>query len=111
MRAATWADSIKHHGLIDSDTPPAGMTEEVNIGFGDDHSHGYWHFVDAAFASDAEDVSATPMPNAATQIVALRNAIGSGEGDVLKAYDLIWLEHLVGDIHPRSISPRRQVMS
>jgi hypothetical protein len=99
MRAATWADSIKHHGLVDSDTPPPGVTTDVNIGFGDDHSHGYWHFVDAAFASDTEPVPATPIPNAATQIAALRNAIGSTEGDVLKAYDMIWLEHIVGDIH------------
>jgi hypothetical protein len=99
MRAATWADSIKHHGLQDSDTPPAGLVTEVNIGFSDPHSHGYWHFVDAAFASDDESVPATPVPNAATQIAALRTDIASSEGDVLKAYDLIWLEHLVGDIH------------
>ena len=99
MRAATWADSIKHHGLQDSDTPPAGLVTEVNIGFGDDHSHGYWHFIDAPFASDNETLPATPVPNAATQIAALRADIASDEGDVLKAYDLVWLEHLVGDIH------------
>jgi hypothetical protein len=39
------------------------------------------------------------VPNVATQIAALRADIASDEGDVLKAYDLIWLEHLVGDIH------------
>ena len=41
----------------------------------------------------------TPVPNAMTQIVALRQAIGSNESDDLKSYDMIWLEHLVGDIH------------
>lgn len=99
MRAATWADSIKHHGLHDSDTPPAGLTADVNIGFDDEDSHGYWHFIDQAFASDGETVPETPVPNAVTQIRALRTDITSNEGDVLKAYDLIWLEHLVGDIH------------
>jgi S1/P1 Nuclease len=99
MRAATWADSIKHHGLIDSDTPPADITTEVNIGFSDDHSHGYWHFIDTAFASDEESVPATPKPNVVTQIAALRTDIASNEGEVLKAYDLVWLLHLVGDIH------------
>jgi hypothetical protein len=39
------------------------------------------------------------VPNAATQIVALRQDIASSENDLLKSYDLIWLEHLVGDIH------------
>jgi len=99
MRAATWADSIKHHGLKDSDTPPPGITTDVNIGFSDDASHGYWHFIDTAFASDAESTPSTPIPNVATQIAALRTDNASSEGDTLKAYDMIWLLHLVGDIH------------
>jgi S1/P1 Nuclease len=99
MRAATWADTIKHVGFKDSDTPPPGVTTDVNIGFTDTASHGYWHFIDTAFASDHSTVPDTPVPNAATQIVALRTAIASGEAADLEAYDLIWLEHLVGDIH------------
>jgi S1/P1 Nuclease len=99
MRAATWADSIKHHGLHDSDTPPAGLTNEVHIGFGDEASHGYWHFIDTPFTNDSEQLPDTPRPNAVTQIAALRADIASEEGDVLKAYDMLWLEHLVGDIH------------
>jgi hypothetical protein len=99
MRAATWADTIKHEWLSDSDTPPAGLTTEVNIGYTDTASHGYWHFVDNGFTSDHSTVPPTPAPNAATQIVALRQAIGSDEDDVLKSYDLVWLLHLVGDIH------------
>jgi hypothetical protein len=99
MRAATWPDSIKHQWLHDSDIPPAGLKTEVNIGFTDTASHGYWHFVDSGFASDKSSVPATPVPNAATQIVALRTATASKENDALKSYDLIWLEHIVGDIH------------
>jgi len=99
MRAATWPDSIKHQWLHDSDNAPAGITTDVNIGFTDTASHGYWHFVDAAFASDKSAVPATPTPDAATQIVAFRTAVASDEADLLKAYDLIWLEHIVGDIH------------
>ena len=99
MRAATWPDSIKHEWLHDSDTPPAHLKKDVNIGFTDTASHGYWHFVDAGFASDKTKVPATPVPNAATQIAALRDAIASNEGDALESYDLMWLEHLVGDVH------------
>jgi len=99
MRAATWADSIKHVGFIDSDVPPSGVVNDVNIGFTDTMSHGYWHFIDAGFASDNSTVPPTPAPNAVTQILAFRDAIGSNEGDDLKSYDLVWLEHLVGDVH------------
>src|SRR5271166_413103 len=99
MRAATWPDTIKHVGFEDSDNPPKGVTQDVNIGFSDTKSHGYWHFVDAGFASDNSTVPPTPMPNAETQIAAFRTAISSGESGDLKAYDLVWLEHMVGDIH------------
>jgi S1/P1 Nuclease len=99
MRAATWPDSIKHQWLKDSDTPPPNVTSDVNIGFTDTASHGYWHFVDAALSSDSSALPRTPVPNAMTQIVALRAAIESAEADALKAYDMIWLEHLAGDIH------------
>jgi hypothetical protein len=99
MRAATWADSIKHRWLTDSDTPPAGRPPEVNIGFTDKESHGYWHFIDSGFASDSSQVPATPVPNAVTQVVALRQFIASNEDDLLKSYDLVWLIHLVGDVH------------
>src|ERR1035438_2584568 len=100
MRAATWPDTIKHEFLKDSDTPPAnsGPADPI-IGYTDTASHGYWHFVDSGFASDKSNVPDTPVPNAATQIAALRSAIASTDPDLLKSYELVWLEHLVGDIH------------
>ncbi len=128
MRAATWADSIKHRFLHDSDTPPADMAEAAsNIGFTDPDSHGYWHFIDTAFGTAATATSTppsvpkscwirktgqpavpptpvnslphTPIPNVSTEITLLATALASNESSPLKAYDMIWLEHLVGDIH------------
>ena len=102
MRAATWPDTIKHEWLHDSDSPPANSKpSEPAIGYTDTASHGYWHFVDNGFASDTSKVATTPAPNAATQIAELRTAIASSEGglDLLKSYELVWLEHLVGDVH------------
>jgi hypothetical protein len=102
MRAATWSDTIKHEWLRDSDKPPANSgPSERAVGYTDTASHGYWHFVDAGFASDQSKVPGTPAPNAATQIAELRTAIASTDAsvDLLKSYELMWLEHLVGDVH------------
>ncbi|MDE3196596.1 MAG: S1/P1 nuclease [Acidobacteriota bacterium] len=99
MIAATWADSIEHQWLRDSDTPPSGIASDVNIGFSDPASHGYWHFVDEGFSPEGSVAPPASVPNAATQITAFRNAVASRDPDLLKAYDLIWLEHLAGDLH------------
>jgi hypothetical protein len=99
MRAATWADSIKHVGFKDSDVPPHGVTVDQPMGFNDTASHGYWHFVDNGFTSDHSTVEGTPIPNAAVQILELRKDLAAETDAKLKAYELAWLEHLVGDIH------------
>jgi hypothetical protein len=99
MRAATWADTIKHVGFKDSDVPPKGVMVDHPIGFKDKASHGYWHFVDNGFTSDHSTVPGTPIPNAAVQILELRKDLATDTNVKLKAYELAWLEHLVGDIH------------
>jgi hypothetical protein len=40
-----------------------------------------------------------PKVNAQTEIALLRAAIATDEADAVKSYDLVWLEHLVGDVH------------
>jgi hypothetical protein len=133
MRAATWPDSIKHAGLHDSDTPPANKTEAAaNLGFTDPDSHGYWRFVDTPIGTAAtrgstppsvpkscwirkkgqaqvpptpvQSIPKAPVPDAATEITLLSGFLISKESSLLQAYDMIWLEHLVGDIHQPLLS-------
>ena len=120
MRAATWPDSIKHRFFHDSDTPPANLSEaEANLGFTDRNSHGYWHFIDTPFGTPRSGAKAPALPsscqkfapapvtslpdapvaNAVAEISLLSTALASDEDPALKAYDLIWLEHLTGDVH------------
>jgi hypothetical protein len=100
MRAATWADSIKvdpkYNGTDLQTAPTAGQ----NIGYADHLRHGYWHFVDQPFSPDGTPLLAAVAPNAATQIPLLRTALAAaGTTDDVKSYDLVWLLHLVGDVH------------
>jgi hypothetical protein len=123
MLAATWPDKIKaskflppydcqpeHKFIVDGGVPPGGSAISANvppnsqeasqnIGYGDTRRHQYWHFVDLPFSDDRTALDPTPVPNALTEIMLLTKALNSDEGDDLKSYDMVWIEHLVGDVH------------
>jgi hypothetical protein len=100
MRGATWADSIKSDPGYGGTDPQTGPAAAQNIGYADHLKHAYWHFVDQPFSPDATALVPAPAPNAATQIPILRAALtDAATSDDVKSYDLVWLLHLVGDVH------------
>jgi hypothetical protein len=118
MQAATWPDMIKRDkgngptqydcqpdetyvsdGTGNGDIAPTGPEASQNIGYTDTARHKYWHFVDTPLSTDGTPTNPPGTPNAYTRIVDLSTALGSSEGDDLKSYDLVWIEHLVGDVH------------
>ena len=104
MIAATWADDIKGEPQYSDDASDGGNTPDgapssQNTGYSDPLRHRYWHFVDTPFSPDHTPLPSIPVPNAQTQIVAFRAILTSSQPDELKSYDLVWLLHLVGDIH------------
>lgn len=104
MMASVWADDIKGEPQYSDDgtdggNTPGGAASAQNIGYSDLLRHKYWHFVDTPFSPDQTPLPAIPAPNAQTQIVAFRAVLASSQPDELKSYDLVWLLHLVGDIH------------
>src|SRR5712692_1090169 len=104
MIAATWPDQIKSDPKYSDDgtaggNRPDGATSRRNIGYKDHLRHKYWHFVDTPFTQDGTKLGKVPLPNALTQITAFRAVLASNRPDQLKSYDLVWLLHLVGDVH------------
>lgn len=104
MIAATWPDQIRTDPSYQDDGPNNGYTPEgpqatQNIGYKDHLRHKYWHFIDMPYSQDGTPLPATPTPNVETQITAFRAALASNQSDELKSYDLVWLLHLVGDVH------------
>src|SRR5262249_14001783 len=61
--------------------------------------HRYWHFIDLPFSPDGTPLQQPVAPNAQTQITAFRTRLASNAPTDVKSYDLVWLEHLIGDIH------------
>lgn len=107
MRAAVWADTIKgdpayqNDGPANGNIPPSGLEASQNLGYADKLRHKYWHFLDLPFSTDGTPLRDTETPNAQTQIAAFVAALpaASGVSDDVRSYDLVWLIHLVGDVH------------
>jgi hypothetical protein len=102
VMAATWPDFIKSAvGYVnDTNVAPPGPASAQNIGYTDKLQHRYWHFIDTPFSTDGTALVQPVAPNAKTQIELFTAAIGSPQtSDDIKSYDLVWLEHLVGDVH------------
>lgn len=104
VHAATWPDCIKDakcspgYTSDGGDTPPGQPTDGQNIGYDDMLMHKYWHYVDLPYSEGAPG-QPPPTPNAQTQILLFIQAIGTSEPDGVKSYDVVWLEHLIGDVH------------
>lgn len=101
MMAATWPDEIKAmgSGYTGTDTPPKGELPSLNVGYSDKHAYKYWHFIDTPFSTDGTALPQVSLLNSAQKIAVFRQALATSEPDLLKSYDLVWLLHLVGDIH------------
>lgn len=99
--AATWPDEIKFESGYrnDGEHPKDAAAAAQNTGYSDHLQHRYWHFVDEPFSPDHTPLIQPESPNALTQIVTFRKALSSDAGNDVKSYDLVWLEHLVGDVH------------
>jgi hypothetical protein len=106
LQAALWPDFIKGHpkyvtdGSDNGNTPPPGPSASQNIGYSDFNRHKYWHFKDIGFSDDGTATSPPPDVNAQSAIELMRTALAAaGTSDDVKSYDLVWLIHLVGDLH------------
>jgi hypothetical protein len=99
-RAAGWPDDLKskHDYTNDHDLSAPGATQ--NVGYSDHLQHRYWHFIDLPFSTDNTPLIQPDKPNAETQIKIFRETLASpSASDEVKSYDLVWLIHLIGDVH------------
>jgi len=101
MLAATWPDVIKSaSGYTDDGNTPSGPDSGQNIGYTDKLEHRYWHFIDEPFSPDDTPLVQPASPNALTQITMFRATLASTTAsDNVRSYDLVWLMHLIGDVH------------
>ena len=105
ITAATWPDYIKtqHNTYTDDGDHSSGAPEsKQNIGYPDHLMHKYWHYIDIPFSPDGTATQPEDPVNAKVEIATFHAALASKDKKVTKAiksYDLVWLLHLVGDVH------------
>jgi hypothetical protein len=101
VMAATWPDAIKGKKTYTNDGEhPANPNAAANIGYSDKLMHRYWHYIDEPFSPDGTPLVQPQVPNAQTQIAEFRKTLALPSAtNKLKSYDLVWILHLVGDVH------------
>jgi len=100
-RAAGWPDDIKsRHDYTNDGEDPSVSDATLNIGYSDRLQHRYWHYIDLPFSTDGTALIESGAPNAETQIKLFRDTLSSpSASEEVKSYDLVWLIHMVGDVH------------
>jgi S1/P1 Nuclease len=101
VKASTWADAIKsEHGYKNDGEDATVANADLNVGYSDHLQHRYWHYIDLPFSTDGTPLINPKGPNVRTRIGDFRRVIRSqNQTDDVRSYDLVWLIHLVGDIH------------
>jgi len=105
MAAATWPDLIRSDGeYTESREDPYDEhgVAVTKIDYHDMLKHRGWHFKDTFFDLDKKasvKLPAEPAVNAVGVVKVLVAQINSNESTTERGYDLMWLFHLVGDIH------------
>jgi hypothetical protein len=98
--ASTWPDLIKtderFYDEYIADVHPTPLVR----GFPDMERHRNWHYIDVPFSTDGSPTSPAPLPNAVMKFSEFTADLQkSGGRSELKAYKLVWLMHIVVDLH------------
>jgi hypothetical protein len=96
--ASTWADAIKGDSRFYDENGSLPSTPLLN-GFPDMRRHREWHFIDVPFSPDGTPEPPPRLPNLASKIQDFERALNSKSSETAQAYVLVWLIHLIGDIH------------
>ena len=98
VRAALWPDLIRGDKRFYDEANPDAHPTPLLPGFPDMGRHATWHYFDTPFSGDGTPVIEQQPPHLMTELPRLLAEIGTVDSRQA-AYDLPWLEHLVGDAH------------
>ena len=96
--AAGWPDFIRDVDSRFYDDFPGSQPTPLLPGFPDMMRHRAWHFYDIPLSGDGTPAVEQPPPNLITELRRMLTEIAAAD-PARAAYDLPWVEHLVGEAH------------
>jgi hypothetical protein len=98
LAAATWPDLIRNDPRFYDETRKGAVAPPLLSGFPDMGRHPAWHYYDTPYTPDGARAPRPRPPSALSELRRLLRAIPTA-APAEQAYDLAWIEHLVGDVH------------
>ena len=101
LEASVWPDRIRDDPRFYDESNKSAVPTPLLPEFPDMRLHLTWHFVDNFFSQDGTPLPSGPPPgDALRQIESIRRTLADHSISAsLRAYQLSWLLHIVGDVH------------
>jgi len=98
VQAAAWPDQLRNDVRFYDEARPEAAPTPLLPGFPDMMRHGTWHYYDTPISGDGTAVVEQQAPHLMSELTRLLAELATA-APRQAAYDLPWLEHLVGDSH------------
>ena len=100
IEAAIWADTLRNDPRFYDETLADATPTPTLPGFSEMGRHTGWHFIHLPFSQDGTPLEPAEVPNVVTALDRLMAEFARPDlAESQRAYDLVWLIHLFGDIH------------
>lgn len=100
LRASVWADRIRNDARFYRENDSRATPTPTLPGFPSMARHEEWHYLVRSFSTDGTRSLRLPAENAASAAAQLADGLADANAPAAtRAYNLVWLIHIVGDLH------------
>jgi S1/P1 Nuclease len=98
LAASVWADTIRNDSRFWDETRDGATPTSLLPGFPNMQRHTHWHYFNKPYTPDGAHAQKQPPPSALSELPRLIRELHTAPAE-LAAYDLVWIEHIEGDVH------------
>lgn len=100
LRASVWPDRIRGDARFYRENDANARPTPLLPGFPSMARHEGWHYLSRSFSTDGTPTITLVEPNVATVFPSLAASLGDNSvATSIRAYNLSWIIHVVGDLH------------